>query len=68
MSFAVDRNTPVFFLSETWLTEGRNSVTAAIKTYGYKIIHEIRDCGKTGKQRGGGVAIIHKVNLNSWPD
>lgn len=64
MSFAVDRNTPVFFLSETWLTEGRNSVTAAIKTYGYKIIHEIRDCGKTGKQRGGGVAIIHKVNLN----
>ena len=64
MSLAADRNTPILFLMETWLTEGNNATTAAIKSYGYRIIHEIRDCTKTKKKRGGGVAIICKNSLN----
>ena len=37
MSFAVDRDIPVLFLIETWLTDGQNSVTATIESYGYNI-------------------------------
>ena len=64
MSLAVDRDTPLLFLTETWLTDDSNSITARIKSYGYKIIHETRNCTSTGKLRGGGVAIIHKKDLN----
>ena len=64
MSIAIDRDTPLLFLSETWLTDDRNSTTAKIKSYGYNIVHETRNCNKTKKQRGGGVAIIHKKEFN----
>lgn len=64
MSFAVDRNIPILFLIETWLTDENNSITATIKSYGYNIIHKTRNCNKTGKMRGGGVAIIFKKCLN----
>ena len=60
MSFAVDRDIPILFLIETWLTDEQNSVTATINSYGDNIIHKTRNCHKTGKSRGGGVAIVFK--------
>ena len=52
-------------MSETWLTENQNNVTAVIKSYGYNIIHKPRS--DDAKTRGGGVAIVFKKSLNLTP-
>ena len=65
MSFAVDRDIPILFLIETWLTDEQNSVTATINSYGDNIIHKTRNCHKTGKSRVGDVAIVFKKFFNS---
>ena len=49
----------VSFISETWIQSVSNSVTAEIKSFGYKLHHcpRVHDT----KERGGGVAIICKT-------
>jgi hypothetical protein len=64
MSYLVDDNVSILFVSETWLTSANNEITAAIKAQGYNIIHKTRSCTATGKTRGGGVGIIHKISIN----
>ena len=59
MSYAVDNDIAIFFVTETWLTDNNNSTTASIKSFGYNIIHNFRSNG-----RGGGVAIIYKKCYN----
>ena len=65
MSYLQDHNISISFISETWLTENHNSVTAIIKSYGYNLIHEPRS--DDTKTRGGGVAIIFHNCLNLTP-
>lgn len=50
------------FVTETWLTESNNHVTATIKALGYRVIHKIRS--NSEKSRGGGVAIIYHSSYN----
>ena len=53
------------WLTETWLIEKHNNVTAVIKSYGYNLIHEPRT--DETKTRGGGVAIVSHKSLNLTP-
>ena len=62
MSYLQDNDILISFMSETWLTENQNNVTAVIKSYGYNIIHKPRS--DDAKTRGGGVAIVFKKSLN----
>lgn len=53
MNFIVDHEINLLFMSETWLTDFNNNITAEIKSYGYDIHHYYRT-----DSRGGGVALI----------
>ena len=53
-----DNAIDIAFITETWLTDHANSTTADIKSYGYRIIHDYRT-----EQKGGGAALIFKLNL-----
>ena len=55
-----DESIDIACVSETWLTDNTNCTTALIKSYGFNIIHNFRADG-----RGGGTAIVCKVNLIS---
>ena len=61
MEHIVDRKSDIVFLTETWLQSDKNSITAEIKTYGYKILHDRRKDRK--KETGGGVGILIKAGL-----
>ena len=61
MGFITDNSIAVCFLTETWLTDANNNVTATIKSYGFNIVHTVRK--STSKVRGGGVAIIYNSNV-----
>ena len=61
MEHIVDRKSDIVFLTETWLQSDKNSITAEIKTYGYKLLHDRRKDRK--KETGGGVGILIKAGL-----
>ena len=61
MSFIIDNNISVILLSETWLIDMNNDVTAAVKSNGYNFIHIPRS--SSVKTRGGGVAIAYHKSL-----
>lgn len=67
MNSLQDNTIDIAGICETWLTENNNPTTAAIKSFGYSIIHNFRKAKK-----GGGTALIFKscyslsvVNFNS---
>ena len=55
ISLLEDQNVHLAFITETWLMEETNTVTALIKESGYEIIHDFRSA-----KLGGGAAIIFK--------
>ena len=59
----MDRNSDIVFVTETWLQTEKNSVTAEVKTYGYKLLHNIRKDRE--KDRGGGVGIFIKSTIQA---
>ena len=61
MAYLMDNDISVILLSETWLNDMNNDVTAVVKTNGYNIIHVPRSC--SDKTRGGGVAIVYRKSL-----
>ena len=61
MEHITDNNPDVVFLTETWLTSEKNSITAEVKDYGYKLLHKIRK--NREKDRGGGVGILLRSNI-----
>ena len=64
MTYIIDQDISIAFISESWITESNNNITATIKSYGYGIIHNIRDIKGTNKTKGGGVAILYKKLYN----
>ena len=63
MEHIIDRESDIVFLTETWLQSDNNSITAEIKTYGYRLLHNRRE--DRAKDRGGGVGILVKSKLNA---
>ena len=63
MEHITDIDPEVVFLTETWLESDKNSVTAEAKTYGYKLLHNRRK--DRAKEKGGGVGILVKTNINA---
>ena len=63
MEYLVDREADVVFLTETWLQSDKNNITAEIKTYGYKLLHDRRK--DRAKETGGGVGIMVKAGLGA---
>jgi exonuclease III len=61
MEHLVDRESDIVFLTETWLQCDTNSITAEIKTYGYKLLHDRRK--DRAKETGGGVGVMIKIGL-----
>ena len=61
MEHILDRGSDVVFLTETWLQEDKNAITAEIKTYGYRLLHDRRKDRE--KERGGGVGILVRATL-----
>ena len=61
MEHILDRNSDVVFLTETWMQSDKNALTAEIKTYGYKLLHNRRK--DRAKDRGGGVGILGKASF-----
>ena len=56
MEHILDRKSDIVFLTETWLPSDKNSITAEVKTYGYKLLHNRRK--DRLKEIGGGVGIL----------
>ncbi len=61
MEHVLDRNSDIVFLTETWLHSDKNAITAEIKTYGYKLLHNRRKDRE--KVLGGGVGVVVKNSL-----
>ena len=61
MEHIKDSEPDVIFLSETWMPEERNNVTALIKSYGYKLLHNRRK--NRQKLIGGGVGIMLRTPI-----
>ena len=59
----MDYKADVIFLSETWMSSDDDDITAVIKTYGYKLLHNRRR--NREKRIGGGVGVMLKVTLES---
>ena len=62
MQLIDDKDIDIAAICETWLTDKANTTTAFIKEYGYDIFHDFRN-----DQRGGGVALLLKSSIKSWP-
>ena len=62
MEELTDSDPDVIFLTETWLTSEKNSITAEVKDYGYEPLHKIRK--NREKDRGGGVGVLIKSSIN----
>ena len=62
MDYLLDHDIDIATITETWLTSERNSVTAVIGNYGYKLLHTYRN-----DRGGGGVAILYKSWLKIKP-
>ena len=63
MEHIIDRDADFVFLSETWLKNDKNDVTANIDSYGYNLIHNRRK--NRDKIQGGGVGIMFKKTLST---
>ena len=63
MEHLLDRRSDVVFLTETWLQDDENAITAEIKTYGYRLLHNRRKDRE--KTRGGGVGILVRSTLKA---
>ena len=61
MEHIIDRKPDIVFLSETWLQSDSNEVTALVKSYGYKLMHNTRK--NRAKVGGGGVGLLMKFGL-----
>ena len=61
MEHMLDRNPHIVFLTETWLKSDNSDITALIKTYGYKLVHDRRK--NREKETGGGVGIMLKLGM-----
>ena len=61
MEHIIDRNSDVVFFTETWLPSDYNHVTALVKNYDYKPLHNRRK--DRFKDTGGGVGILVKLNM-----
>ena len=61
MEHVLDSNCDIVFLTETWLQSDKNSITAEVQTYGYKLLHNRRK--DRIKERGGGVGVLIKDGL-----
>ena len=57
-----DYDPDIAFFTETWLQTEKNTVTADIKTYGYKFLHNPRKDRE--KERGRGVGIMVRDSLS----
>ena len=57
-----DYDPDIAFFTETWLQTEKNTVTAEIKSYGYKLLHNPRKDRE--KERGGGVGIMVRDSLS----
>ena len=64
MEHLLDKEPDIVFLTETWLQSEKNWITAEVKTYGYALLHEIRQ-KERGKERGGGVGVLVKQHLKA---
>ena len=56
MEHITDSDLDIAFFTETWLQSEKNSVSAEIKTFGYKLIYDTRKDHE--KERGGDVCIM----------
>ena len=65
MENIIDNDASVVFLSETWLSSQKNSITAKFKDYGNKLYNIIRI--DRSKEMGGGVGILAKLTLQVKP-
>ena len=63
MEHVVDLDADIVFLTETWLEEEKNSITAEAKTYGYRLLHDRRK--DRDKEKGGGVGILVKAKITA---
>ena len=57
-----DSNSDFGFITETWLNENKNDVTALVRDKGYVLRHVIRK--NREKEDGGGVGILIKNSIN----
>ena len=63
MEHVLDHNPDVIFLTETWLQDEKNALTAEVKTYGYRLLHNPRKDRE--KERGGGVGIMVRSSITA---
>ena len=63
MEHILDHESDIVFLTETWLQSDTNTITAEIKTFGYKLLHDRRK--DRAKETGGGVGILIKAGLTA---
>ena len=56
-----DHDPSIGFLTETWLKSEVSDVTALVKTYGYRLLHNRRK--NREKQTGGGVGVLLKTGM-----
>ena len=61
MEHLQDHDPGIVFISETWLKSDTSDVTALLKTYGYKLIHNRRK--NRDKETGGGVGVLLKSSM-----
>ena len=61
MEHLQDHDPSIVFISETWLKSDTSDVTALLKTYGYKLIHNRRK--NRDKETGGGVGVLLKSSM-----
>jgi hypothetical protein len=61
MEHLMDRDPGIVFISETWLMSDSNDITALLKSYGYKLVHDKRK--NRAKETGGGVGILLKLGM-----
>ena len=60
MEHILDYDADVIFITETWMPDDTNDITATIKSYGYKLQHHRR---KDGEKTLGGVGIMLKDTI-----
>ena len=61
MEHVRDINASIAFLTETWMEAEKNDVTAIMKSYGYKFLHNPRR--NRMKETGGGVGVMVKSTM-----
>ena len=61
MEHLQDHDPSIVFLTETWLKTDVSDVTAMLKTYGYKLVHNRRK--NRDKETGGGVGVLLRTSM-----